>query len=351
MIKKTAQELDRAVRRIVEAVGTPPENAARVAHILVGAHLAGHDSHGIQHLPRYIREVRAGDIVPAGQPEVLRESGPVVLVRGRWGWGHVTAEFATQRGIEKARRFGMGLVGAVEVNHIGRLGHYAEQAAEQGVVILLSAGFKALTAPTAAPHGGRKALLAPNPIAMGFPSTPGAPVILDFATTQVAGGKVALAKAKGETLPPGCIIDREGRPSVRPDDYFEGGALLPFGGHKGFGIMVATEILGQILPGADAFSETPHGGVHYRHAGLSLVAIDSGVFSSRHEFASRTERLVERIHGVPPAPGVHEVLAPGDFEHRARSLRAQQGIDVPETTWKEILETAESLGVGSVMPS
>ena len=345
VVTKTVDDLRKVVENISTAVGTPPDTAAVLADILVGSHLAGHDSHGIQHLPRYIREVQAGEIVPKTNPEIIEETASTALVKGNWGWGHLTAEFATRIGIEKARENGIALVSAVEANHIGRLGEYVERAAAQGVVTILVVGGFSEDNPTAAPYGGRKALLAPNPIAIGFPTLDSHPVVLDFATTQVAGGKVLLAKAKGEQMPSGCLIDKDGNPSTNPHDFLGEGALLPFGEHKGFGIMVATEILGRILSGADGYVNTHHGGVHFRHVGMTLIAVNSGAFSSSGQFAGRTAELVRRIQAVPPAPGFTEVMAPGDFEHKARTSRLKQGIQIPDSTWAEVVQTAESLGV------
>ena len=351
MLTKTTTELHKVIEAILRAVGTPADSAKVVADLLAGAHLAGHDSHGIQHLPRYVKEAQAGDIVPDGRPEIISETGGTALVRGNWGWGHFTADFATDLAIKKAKQNKIVLVGAVEVNHIGRLGHYVEKAASEGIVTLVFNGGFSEKFATAAPHGGRKAVLAPNPIAMGFPTEDGPPVVLDFATTRIAGGKVNLAKAKGLQVPPGCIIDKDGNPSTDPNDWYDGGGtLLPFGEHKGFGIMVALEILSRIL--AKAKGSDNHAVYRARwhslapcHAGLSLVAIDSGVFSSSSEFATRTSELVHRIGAVPPARGFEEVMAPGDFEHRQRIRRLKEGIQIPESTWSEVLETAGSLGV------
>ena len=345
MLIKSASELQYTIERIAVGVGTPADNAKILADVLVGSHLAGHDSHGIQHLPRYVKEVQAGDIVADAYPEVAWESGSAALVRGNWGWGHVTADLMTRVGVERAQAKGIALIGAVEINHIGRLGHYVELAAAEGIIALISAGFYCEEVATAAPYGGKTALLAPNPIAMGFPVKNQPPVVVDFATTKIAGGKVALAQAKGEGLPPGCIIDKHGNPSTDPEDYFDRGALLPFGAHKGFGMMVAIEILSQILPGADDYINEKRGGVHFRRAGVSLIAIDSAVFSSADVFAARTAKLVSRIRAVPPASGFTEVMAPGDFEQRARAHRLKEGIPIPESTWREVVEMAESLGV------
>lgn len=345
MLHKSAAQVRRVVLELVTRAGTPPDNAEIVADVLVGAHLAGHDSHGLQHLARYIQEAQSGEIVADARPEIVQETSATALVRGNWTWGHVTTNFVTELGIKKARETGVALVSAVEVNHIGRLGHFVEQAAEQGVITLLVEGGNAEEHPTAAPFGGSRALLAPNPIAIGFPTASGEAVVVDFATTNVAGGKVALAKAKGEKVPLGWIIDKQGQPSTNPNDYYADGALLPFGAHKGFGIMVAIELLSRILAGADDYSNTKHGGTYFRHAGLTLVAIQSDVFGSAENFANRTEELVQRIRAVPPAPDYAEVMAPGDYEHRTRKKRVQEGIDVPESTWKDVVDTATALGV------
>ncbi len=345
MLTKNPKDLQTAIERIVAAVGTPPDNATVVANLLVRSHLAGHDSHGIQHLPRYVREAQAGEIVAAARPTVISEKAGVTHVRGNWAWGHVTADFVTRLGIAKARQNGIALITAVEVNHIGRLGDYVERAAAEGVVAMLVSGGHSEEAQTAAPYGGSKALLAPNPIAISFPTGDDHPIVVDFATTEVAGGKIALANAKGEAVPLGWIIDREGNPATKPNDYYNGGALLPFGAHKGFGIMVAIEVFGRILTGADNFSATSHGGTYFRHAGISLIAVDSGVVSSADQFAGRAAELGRRIRAVPPAPGFDGVQAPGDFEYQSRARRVESGIPIPESTWNEVVETADSLGI------
>jgi len=343
-VLKSADELRAIARRIVRAVGTPADSAEAVSKHLVAAHLAGHDSHGIQHLPRYIQEVKAGEIVPGAEPEIVSETPCTALVRGRWGWGMVTANFATRLAVQKAQSSKIALVSAVEANHIGRAGDYAEQAASEGIVLMIVSGGQGWAKPAAAPYGGSKAVLAPNPIAMGFPMAEGSPLLVDFATTAIAGGKVALAKAKGEKAPPGCIIDRFGNPSNDPDDYYNGGALLPFGGHKGFGIMVATEILGRVLSGADDYSD-PKRNVYFRHAGVTIIAVDSAAFAPRQQFAQRTEELAGRLRAVPPAPGFVQVMAPGDYERRARETNPRREIRLPESTWEELLATALSLEV------
>jgi uncharacterized oxidoreductase len=345
MLIKTADELRGIVQRIALALGTPADSAAAVANHLVGAHLAGHDSHGIQNLPRYVAEVRAGGINPEARPCVVSEQAASALVRGNWGWGFVTANLATRVAIGMARQHKIALVSAVEVNHMGRVGDYVEQAAAEGIILIMVASGMAEHRPAAATYGGREAVLATNPIAMGFPVMDGPPVVLDYATTMVAAGKVAAARAKGDDLPSGCLIDRRGKPSTSPHDWYNGGVLLPFGAHKGSAMMVAVEILGRILSGADAYAATAPSGTDYPHKGVSAIAIDSGVFGSASHFAASTATLVRRIEAAMPATGFAEVLAPGGPEHRARASRLKEGIPIPESTWREVAATVESLGL------
>lgn len=346
LITKTSSELLRVHKDVLTALGTPDDIAAVVANILVGAHLAGHDSHGIQQLPGYVQAVREGHLLPAARPGIVSEQGSVVFARGNWGWGHLTAHFLTDLAVKKAKEQGVALAGAVEVNHIGRLGHYAEMAAAKKVVLMVFNGGFSGNNPAAVPYGGRKALLAPNPIAMGFPTSEEAPVVLDFSSTRVAGGKVMLAAAKGMKVPPGCVIDRNGNPTTDANAWPQGGgSLLPFGEHKGSGIMVALEILSRILTGSENYADTKHGGPHWRTAGLTMVAVDSGVFSKTAEFTTRTSDLVRRIRAVPPAVGFKQVIAPGDFENCERTRRSEKGIQIPKSTWEEVVHVANTLAV------
>jgi LDH2 family malate/lactate/ureidoglycolate dehydrogenase len=343
----TTDDLRGVIQRLLIAAGTPEGAATTVSDVLIQSHLAGHDSHGVQHLPHYLAEIKSGEIVPAALPGTVTDEGSHVLVRGNWAWGHVTADYAMSLAIERAKVHGIALVSAVEVNHVGRLGHYVERAAEEGVVALMVTGGQGFEHPVAAPFGGAGRVLAPNPFAMGFPSSDASPVLVDFATTQAAGGKVELAKATGQSIPTGWIIDSAGQPSTDPHDftYAGAGALLPFGEHKGFGIMVVAEILGRILSGSDAYADTTHGGVYFRHCGVAMIAIDASVFSTLSAFSSRTQELSGRVRAVPPAPGFSDVQMPGDYEARARQRRSVESLSIPDSTWAEIVLAAAELGV------
>jgi hydroxycarboxylate dehydrogenase B len=191
----------------------------------------------------------------------------------------------------------------------------------------------------ATPFGGVGKVLSTNPIAFGVPRR-GAPLVLDFATTAVAEGKIRVARAKGVPVPEGYIVDREGRPTTTPDDFYEGGMLLPFGGHKGFALAMVVEMLSIALTGADA---APHEGGRFN--GAVFLAIDPSALRPLDDFVGAVEAINDRVAGVPPAPGSDGVLIPGQPEERSRERRLREGIPLPDATWQAIQETARELGV------
>jgi hydroxycarboxylate dehydrogenase B len=333
--------------RIFAAVGAPDEIAARVAHALVDANLAGHDSHGVIRIPSYVRAVRAGEVVPNASPELVRETDVSALVDGGWAFGQLTAERATRLAIDKARKHGIAIVAAVRCTHIGRLGEYAEMGAAEGMIVFLTAGGLTGKRGQVAPYGGRQGVLGTNPLAFGFPGgSDEYPVLLaDFATSAVAAGKIMVARAKGEPLPPGSIQDAQGRPSTQPEDYVSGGSLLPFGGHKGYGLMVVVELLGRVLTGRGAYAEDGRGGDVYGKSGTLVVAMDPGLFRDRAGYLSEADATLRTIKAIPPAPGFDEVLLPGEPERKSRAERSRNGVPVDDATLQAIRDTAQSVGL------
>ena len=345
VVVKTAPELRGVVQRVLKAAGADARNAERVAEALVSANLAGVDTHGVWQLAGYVERIGIGGINPTAWPEILAETPSSALVSGNWTFGHVTAKYATETAIEKARQQNVGVVGMVRVNHIGRLGEYVELAAAQDVISVLLAGGLGVEVPTAVPYGGSRPVLHTNPIAMGFPAGQETPVILDIATTALSGVKVDMAREKNRPLPPGSIVDRDGNPTTDPAAFFEGGAFLPFGGHKGYGLMLAAEFLGRILTGADAFAAKPWGAKIFSHSGATIVAIRADLFGSLDQYSKYAEEMGRKIRAVPPAPGFREVLVPGDPEARTRQTRLRDGIPIPQQLWRQITDLAASLGV------
>ena len=312
--------------------------------MLFRSNLVGHDSHGVLRIPQYVNAIREGHIVPDARPSVIRETSVTALVDGHWAFGQVSAGFASDLAIAKAKAEGVSMVGVVRCNHIGRLGEYATRGAREGVVLLVVASGFGGRGMSAVPFGGARKLFGTNPLSVGIPAGDAGDVLVDFATTAVAQGKIEVARAKKAELPPGSIVDREGRPTTDPEEFYNGGALLPFGGHKGYALSVMVEFLGRVMTGADAFAEGDRGGPVYGHSGTLIVAMNPAVFTEPSRYAATADETIRRIKDVPPAPSFSEVLVPGEPEERARADRLKNGIPVAEKTWEDIQSVAASLG-------
>ncbi|MHB1005470.1 MAG: Ldh family oxidoreductase [Chloroflexota bacterium] len=344
MLNFTADQLRRVTRAVFVAAGAPEDTAERMAETLVDANLSGHDSHGVLRIPQYINGIGQGEIVLTARPGVVRETATTALVDGHWCFGQVAAAYATKVAVSKAMEAGIAAVGLVRAHHIGRLGEYSEMAAAQGVILMLFAGGFG-GGHGAAPYGGVGVAFGTNPLSFGIPAGEKDAVTVDFATTAVAAGKIRVALAKGEQLPVGYIADKHGRPTTNPADYFDGGFMLPMGGHKGYGLGVVVELLGQALTGAETLAEANLGGPFYARSGAFFVALRPDLFRPRAAFGERVDATIDHIKSVPTAPGVDEVLMPGEPELRQRKRREVEGIGVAEATWEAIRACSAPLGV------
>ena len=342
-----AHELRALVAEILIAVGANKSNAECVAEHLVSANLCGVDTHGVWQLAGYVSAIKSGQIVPDAVPEIITESPVSALVTGHWTFGQVAAKYAMERALYKASENAMSVVSLVQAHHIGRLGEYAEMAIAQRMISIIWAGGYSEETPVAVPYGGKTRTLSTNPIAMGVPAGEGGRMMFDFATTAGSGVKVANAKRKGEPLPSGWIVDKNGNPTTNASDFFDGGAHLPFGGHKGYALMVGAELIGRIFSGSDSYAEAGRGGPYMSHQGVTMIVFKANLFQAYDNFTRRADELLHRIRTVPPAPGFAQVLAPGDPELRTLTIREREGIPIPDDLWQELSALAESVGIAS----
>jgi LDH2 family malate/lactate/ureidoglycolate dehydrogenase len=324
-------------RRLLAAAGAPDDTAAIVADHLVDANLAGHDSHGVLQLPSYLGQIRERTLDPAARPRVVREHGATATVDAGWGFGHVAARRATELAAERARQHGVAAVAVVRVNHIGRLGEYATLAARLGAAAFVTVG--GAEESIVAPHGGARGALGTNPVSFGFPTGRAAPFLVDFATSTIAGGKLLHAQARGEPVPAGALLDREGRPTTDPAAWLDGGALTTFGGHKGSALAVMVALFAGVLTGGSAYNQDRP------NWNALVVAIDAGAFGDAERIAAEADVALAKIKAVPPLPGFDEVLLPGEPEARARTRRLAEGVPVPDATWADLEREARELGV------
>ncbi len=333
-----AERLERLANALLVAAGTGPDAAALVASSLVGANLVGHDSHGVLRLSTYLEGVRLGHVVPDAAPTVLHRRGATAVIDAADGWGQPAMWLATNEAIALAREFGLGAAAVRRSYHIGRVAPYVEAIAASGMIGLAMSN----AAPAVAPFGGRGRVLGTNPIAWAAPRGDGKPpVCLDVATAAIAEGKLRVARAKGAGIPAGAVVDLDGRPATDPNAFYDGGALLAFGGHKGSGFGLLAQIVGRGLAGMDPSAYDGPRGVN----GPFVLAIDVAPFSDPEEFLRQVGLQCDAVTGCPPGADCDEVLLPGEPELRTRARREVEGIPVAASTWAELLAEAERLGV------
>jgi LDH2 family malate/lactate/ureidoglycolate dehydrogenase len=332
------EALCRVAQTILQALGTPSDVAQLVGDSLVLANIVGHDSHGVIRLEQYARFVRQGHVHPEIRPVLSLRRQATAQVDAAHGWGQPAAQLAARTAIELAMENGVGAVTILRCGHVGRLGEYVELIANAGLIgmALCNAG------PAVAPYGGYKPLMGTNPIAWAVPrGVDQPPLIVDFATAGVAEGKLRVSRAKGERVAAGLVVDREGRPSQEPAAFYAGGALLPFGGHKGYGISVMIELLGGALSGTGTSAMSGQSGSN----GTLLLAFKIEAFVPAEQFLEQTNDLCQQIKASPPAEGFDEILLPGEPELRERKRRLEGGIAIAEQTWREIQALAVELNV------
>lgn len=326
--------LEECLREIYVTAGVPADEARVVAAHQLEASLTGHDSHGAVRTPTYVKLIREGRIVPGATTEVLREHPASLLVDGHWGLGFVVTERAMELALEKARTVGVAALSIRRQGHVGRLGHYTGRAADAGMAAMMMAdsgrGPKGVV-----PFGGTDARLGTNPISIALPADVPGNVVVDMATSAVAGGKIRFAHGAGLQVPAGWLVDREGTPTTDPAAYLEGGALMPLGGdqgHKGYGLSFAVESLAAVLSGI-GYGADPAG---FPNDGILLVLLNIAMFRSLPEFRAEMAEFVSYVKASPPAPGFSEVLYPGEIEQRRRRERLETGIDVPPKIWDQL---------------
>ena len=334
-----ADRLVALVAAIMEGGGSAAAEAATIARRLVDSNLAGHDSHGVIRVGKYLDWVREGNLRPNAQPEVVFDSGAVVIVDGNRGFGQVIGEFAGALGIRKARTSGIALVGLRNCGHLGRLGDWAELAAEAGQVSLHFLNTSG--AQRVAPFGGSDRRLSTNPLCVGIPQQGADPVILDITTSMVAEGKLMVAMNKGESVPEGWIVDAQGHPTTDPRDFYAGGALLTIGAHKGSGLSMVTDLLaGALTMGRSSDpSDTA-----IRNNMLSIYIAPS-FYDREDQVPEEIRRFVDWVKASPPLDPAQPVLAPGEIERTMRAKRMREGVPLDDATWNDIVAAATSVGI------
>ncbi|HYD57806.1 MAG TPA: malate/lactate/ureidoglycolate dehydrogenase [Burkholderiales bacterium] len=336
------EALTRAIERIVRAGGSDEREARMVAANLVTANLLGHDSHGIGMIPRYVDALLEGGLSANQHPEVQVDAGALLALDGRQGYGQVIGHEAMEMAIERAKRHGSCVMTLSRSHHLGRIGHWGEQAVAQGLV---SVHFvNVISRAIVAPYGGADARFGTNPVCIAIPLPGEAPFVLDMATSAVAQGKVRVAHNKGEKVSPEWLLDDRGNPTAEAKygvvEPF--GALRTFGLHKGYGLALACELLGGALTGGGTWHSDDKSRRRVWNGMLSIL-IDPARLEKADVFRDEAKAFLASLRKSPVAPGFDKVRIAGDPERESRGRREQAGIPVDETTWKEIRAAASKL--------
>jgi hydroxycarboxylate dehydrogenase B len=345
MVTVPHDRLRRIAARLLVAAGATDADAGIVADHLVDANLSGHDSHGVGMLPQYVRSIRAGLVDPRGHARIEDLGGAMLAADGRKGFGQVVAREGITAGMERARGTGVALVALRNASHIGRVGTYGEQAAAAGLVSIHFVNVVGHP-PVVAPFRGSDARFLTNPFCIALPAAKGKPaVVLDFATSIVALGKVRVAMNRGEQLGEGVLIDSQGHPSTDPGVMYREprGAILPFGLHKGYGLALLCELLAGAVGGGGTISTVPFEKDRITNNMLSVI-IDPQRLPGAARFEEEVAAAIDHVKASPPSDPLLPVLVAGEPEIACRARRSAEGVPVEHATWEELRATAESLG-------
>ena len=335
---------------IFACVGCRSEEADRVSASLVDANLTGHDSHGVIRVPRYVDWVRTGDLIPNQSIERVVDTPVIGVVDGRFGFGQTMAPMAVDIGVEKAKATGLSAISLRNSGHVGRVGEWAERAASAG---LLSIHFvNAAGSILVAPFGGLERRLSTAPFCVGVPREGAPPIVLDFATSLVAEGKVNVASHGGKPLPPDALIGPDGAFSGDPAliygpltsegtrDHKRGaGAIRAFGEHKGSGLALICELLGGSLTGNGA-TEPDRKFAN----GMFSLYLDPNQVDPSHVFDADMTRYLNWFLETKAIPG-ESIMTPGEPERASRAKRVKSGVPLPDEAWALIVGAARSVGV------
>jgi uncharacterized oxidoreductase len=337
------REVQAFAQQLLRAVSLPADDAELTARLLVKADLHGYPPHGVAILPTYLERLEAGLLQIAERPKIVREAPASALIDGNFCFGQVVAHQAMTLAIQKAQEHGVAVVCAFRSGHMGRLSDYVELAAERGMIGIAAVS---VGTPSIPPYGGMSGVAGTNPMAFGIPGTEGQHMILDFATAAMARREVDRRGSRGEPLPEGVLLDASGRPTT---DYqvFLGppqGALMPFGGHKGSGVNLVTEVLAGILAGNGLGRDwRDKGGPAINGGYFQAVRVDQ--FLPLEAFLGQIDDFKGFVKSSTPRPGFDEILIPGERSRRAAEKHRQEGIEIEDREWDQLARWATRLGV------
>jgi LDH2 family malate/lactate/ureidoglycolate dehydrogenase len=344
-MKIGARELEQFCIEALTKVGVSQIDARTTAEVLVTTDTWGIFTHGTKNLRGYIRRIRGGGLGARATPKIVKDGPAWVVVDGDSALGMVTSVFAMRTAIEKARRAGFAYVGVRNSCHFGAAGYYASLAIPENMIGIAMCNDR----PTVTVPGSRAAVLGSNPLAFGVPAGSERPLLMDMATSTVAGGKVFAAATRGERIPDHWLVDANGLPTADPKLFPDSATLTPMAGHKGYGLALLIEMLSGVLTGAaiarhviswsfdDASLKTGHG--------AAFIAVDINSIMPIEQFKARVDQTIREIRESPKAKGADRIYLPGEMEWERREKALAEGIDLPEDVATRLRTLGDELGL------
>jgi len=325
--------------------GVSEADARVTIDVLVTTDTYGVFTHGVKCLKGYITRLRAGGLKADAVPRVEREGPAWAIVDGQCALGMVTSVFAMNTAIQKAKTAGIAYVGVRNSCHFGAAGYYANLAAKADMIGMAMAN----DYPSMAILGAKKAVLGTNPFAYAVPAGKNDPIFLDIASSTVAGGKVRIAQTKNQKIPDTWMVDADGIPTTDPFLYPQSASLLPFAGHKGYGIALMIENLAGVLTGTGAMWDLNNWidgrkDIPTNH-GAAFLAFNVGAITSLDAFKNRVDQLIQEIHETPKAKGTERLYVPGEMEWENRRKSLANGITLPADVMESLRGLVGDLGL------
>jgi L-2-hydroxycarboxylate dehydrogenase (NAD+) len=342
--RTSIQDLTRFIAAVLVSVGLPVGDAECVAILMTEADARGADGHGIFRLPQYVKRIRSGGINTRPEIRVIREQAASALIDGDNAMGHLVMSRASNIAVEKARTAGVAWVGARNSNHAGPAMLYARMPLAHDMIGIYIAVGSANHLP---PWGGTEMLLSTNPIAIAVPGARHEAIVLDMATTNAAYGKVKIKAQRGEAMPEGWMMDRQGRPLTDPQRASEG-FLLPIGGPKGYGLALMFGLLAGTLNGASFGKDVVDFNADSKsktNTGHAIVAVNIAAFANVAAFKHSVDEIWEQMKSSPKLPGVDEIRLPGERSAKIFEERSTNGVPVSAELRRALDELAERVGV------
>lgn len=326
------------VKNILINAGAIEENAQIVSELLVAGNLSGHDSHGIIRTGQYVNQIKAGIINPKAKPVLEVNGTSHIKINGQRSFGQVAASFTIEKILEKLENTEVVIASCINMSHIGRLGDYVSKLSKEGYLALAMCNGGG---PNVAAYGSKERLLGTNPLAAGIPLTEADDIQVDFASAATAEGKLNIARNKNEMVGDSLLLDKNGKASNNPSDFYDDGVILPIGWHKGSALSIVLEIFAGIFTGGrcSVFDDYVDGN------GLFILATKPDLYRSKDEFESDMHLFREKIKSSKCDDNTTEILFPGEKENTSMKNLTKEGITLDSKTLEILNKTAEEVKI------